>query len=63
MEDTILDDTVSPPTGYSSPNVLREVILTWDGKSESIEYMAGVIRDQLTDPKREEFRNILEYYR
>lgn len=63
MEDTILDDTVSPPTGYSNAIILREVILTWDGKSESIEYMAGVVRDHLANPKREEFRNILEYYR
>jgi hypothetical protein len=63
VEDMILDDTISPPTGFSSRNILREVILTWDEKSESIEFMAGVIRDQLINQKREEFRNILEYYR
>jgi hypothetical protein len=63
VEDMILDDTVSPPTGFSNQNFLREVILTWDGKSESIEFMAGVVRDQLAHPRREEFRNILEYYR
>jgi hypothetical protein len=59
----ILDDYISPPTGFSNQNVLREVILTWDGKSESIEFMAGVVRDQLAHARREEFRNILEYYR
>ncbi len=59
----ILDDNISPPTGFSNQNILREVILTWDGKSESIEYMASVVRDQLTNPRREEFRTILEYYR
>ena len=59
----ILDDTTSPPTGLSSSNILREVILTWDGKFQSIELMASVVRDQLTSKKREEFRNILEYYR
>ncbi len=59
----ILDDNISPPTGFSNKNILREVILTWDGKSESIEFMASVVRDQLTNPRREEFRNILEYYR
>jgi hypothetical protein len=63
VEDMILDDNVSPPTGFSNQNILREVILTWDGKSESIEFMAGVVRDQLAHPRREEFRNILEYYR
>ncbi|CAF1170496.1 unnamed protein product [Adineta ricciae] len=63
IEDTVLDDTVSPPTGFSQQNILPEVVLTWDGKSESIEYMAGVIRDHPTHLKREEFKNILEYYR
>ncbi|CAF1142542.1 unnamed protein product, partial [Didymodactylos carnosus] len=63
VEDMILDDNNSLPTGLSSQNMLREVILTWDGKSESIEFMAGVVRDQLAHPRREEFRNILEYYR
>lgn len=63
VEDMILDDNISPPTGFSNQNVLREVILTWDGKTESIEFMAGVVRDQLAHPRREEFRNILEYYR
>ena len=63
VEDMILDDNISPPTGLSSQNILREVILTWDGKSESIEFMASVVRDQLTNPRREEFRTILEYYR
>jgi hypothetical protein len=59
----ILDDNISPPTGFLNRNILREVILTWDGKSESIEFMSAVVRDQLTNPRREEFRNILEYYR
>ena len=63
MEDTILDDNNSPPIGLSNPNILREVQLTWDGKSESIEFMSGIVRDQLTHKKREEFKNILEYYR
>ncbi|CAF0857142.1 unnamed protein product [Adineta ricciae] len=63
VEDMILDDNMSPPTGFSNQNVLREVILTWDGKSESIEFMAGVVRDQLAHPRRDEFRSILEYYR
>jgi hypothetical protein len=63
VEDMILDDNVSPPTGFSNQNVLREVILTWDGKSESVEFMAGVVRDQLAHPRREEFRTLLEYYR
>ncbi|CAF1043799.1 unnamed protein product, partial [Didymodactylos carnosus] len=63
VEDMILDDNNSLPTGLSSQNIIREVILTWDGKSESIEFMAGVVRDQLAHPRREEFRNILEYYR
>ncbi|CAF0745401.1 unnamed protein product [Rotaria sp. Silwood1] len=63
VEDMILDDNMSPPMGFSSQNILREVILTWDGKSESIEFMAGVVRDQPAHPRREEFRNILEYYR
>ncbi|CAF1295313.1 unnamed protein product [Adineta steineri] len=63
VEDMILDDTVTAPTGFSNQNFLREVILTWDGKSESIEFMAGVVRDQLAHPRREEFRSILEYYR
>jgi len=59
----ILDDNISPPSGFSSPGILREVILTWDGKTESIEFMASVVRDQLAHQRREEFRNILEYYR
>lgn len=59
----ILDDNMSLPSGFSSQNILREVILTWDGKSESIEFMSGVIRDQPVHQRREEFRNILEYYR
>lgn len=59
----ILDDNMSPPTGFSNQNVLREVVLSWDGKSESIEFMAGVVRDQPAHPRREEFRTILEYYR
>jgi hypothetical protein len=63
IEDMILDDNISPPTGFSNQNILHEVILTWDGKSESIEFMAGVIRDQPAHQRREEFRNILEYYR
>lgn len=63
VEDMILDDNMSPPTGFSNQNILREVILTWDGKSESIEFMAGVVRDQPAHPRREEFRGILEYYR
>ncbi|CAF1108028.1 unnamed protein product [Rotaria sordida] len=63
VEDMILDDNMGPPIGFSNQNILREVILTWDGKSESIEFMAGVVRDQLAHPRREEFRNILEYYR
>ncbi|CAF3819449.1 unnamed protein product, partial [Rotaria magnacalcarata] len=63
VEDTILDDSTGPPIGFSNQNILREVILTWDGKSESIEFMAGVVRDQLAHLRREEFRNILEYYR
>ena len=63
VEDMILDDNISPPTGFSNQNILREVILTWDGKSESIEFMADVVRDQPAHPRREEFRSILEYYR
>ena len=63
IEDTVLDDTVSLPTGFSQQNILPEVVLTWDGKSESIEYVAGVIRSNPTHLKREEFKNILEYYR
>lgn len=63
VEDTVLDDGVSSPMGFSHQNTLREVILTWDGKSESIEFMAGVVRDQPAHPRREEFRSILEYYR
>ena len=63
VEDMILDDNISPPTGFSNQNVLREVVLSWDGKSESIEFMAGVVRDQPAHPRREEFRTILEYYR
>ncbi|CAF4174789.1 unnamed protein product [Rotaria socialis] len=63
IEDMILDDNVSSPTGVSNKNILKEVILTWDGKSESIEYMAGVARFQVSHPRREEFKNILEYYR
>ena len=59
----ILDDNMSPPTGFSNQNVLREVILTWDGKAESIEFMADVVRDQPAHLRREEFRSILEYYR
>ena len=63
VEDMILDDNISPPTGFSNQNMLREVVLTWDGKSESIEFMAGVVRDQPAHPRRDEFKNILEYYR
>ncbi|CAF3881050.1 unnamed protein product [Rotaria sp. Silwood2] len=63
VEDMILDDSMSPPMGFSNQNILREVILTWDGKSESIEFMAGVVRDQPAHLRREEFRTILEYYR
>jgi len=63
VEDMILDDNISPPTGLSNQNILHEVILTWDGKSESIEFMAGIVRDQPAHQRREEFRNILEYYR
>lgn len=63
VEDMILDDTISPPTGFSSQNLLNEVVLTWDGKSESIEFMAGIVRDQPSYKRREEFRTILEYYR
>ena len=59
----VLDDNISPPTGFSNQNLLREVVLTWDGKSESIEFMAGVVRDQPAHPRRDEFKNILEYYR
>lgn len=63
IEDMILDDNSSPPTGFSSHKMFSEVILTWDGKAESIEYMAGVVRDKPTHPQVAEFRNILEYYR
>jgi hypothetical protein len=63
VEDMILDDNVSPPSGFSNQNILPEVILTWDGKAESIEFMAGIVRDQPAHQKREEFRSILEYYR
>jgi hypothetical protein len=63
VEDMILDDNISLPTGLSNQNILHEVILTWDGKSESIEFMAGIVRDQPAHQRREEFRNILEYYR
>lgn len=63
VEDMILDDNISPPTGLSNQNILSEVILTWDGKTESIEFMSGVVRDQPAHQGREEFKNILEYYR
>jgi hypothetical protein len=63
VEDMILDDNISPPIGLSNQNILSEVILTWDGKSESIEFMAGIVRDQPAHQRREDFRNILEYYR
>lgn len=63
VEDMVLDDNISAPSGFSSQNLLSEVILTWDGISESIEYMAGIVRDQPTHPRREEYKNILEYYR
>ena len=59
----ILDDNISSPIGFSNQGILREVILTWDGMSEPIEFMANVVRDQPAHPRREEFRNILEYYR
>ncbi|CAF1314468.1 unnamed protein product [Adineta steineri] len=63
IEDTIMDDNISTPTKFSNRNLLHEVILTWDSKAESIEFMAGVVRDQLVHPRRDEFKNILEYYR
>ncbi|CAF3404296.1 unnamed protein product [Rotaria sp. Silwood1] len=63
VEDMILDDNTSSPIGLSSQNMLQEVRLSWDGKSESIEYMAGVVRDQPSHKRREEFKNMLEYYR
>ncbi|CAF3997190.1 unnamed protein product, partial [Rotaria sp. Silwood2] len=63
VEDMVLDDNMSSPIGLSSQNILQEVRLAWDGKSESIEYMAGVVRDQSSHKRREEFKNILEYYR
>lgn len=63
IEETTLDDTSSPPTDISAVNSYNEVFLTWDNKSESIEFMSGVVRDHSSNPKRDEFRNILEYYR
>ncbi|CAF1230291.1 unnamed protein product, partial [Rotaria sordida] len=63
LEDMVLDDNISSPIGFSNQNILQEVRLTWDGTSESIEHMAGVIRDKPSHKRREEFKNILEYYR